>query len=184
MQLARRLDPRPRTLPAKALEAVRALQLEVRLSKREILADYLTLTPYGGPLEGVRAASLAYFGHEPTSLTDAEQALLIALPQAPEARRPDRRPAAALRARARVLDRLGRRAPDLARRRAGGGARAPAPAGALPRRGVERRGRAGPRRAGRASPPSPPPWTRRCRRGWRRWPPRPPPRRDRPSPAR
>ena len=118
MQLARRLDPRPRTLAAKALEAVRALQLEVRLSKREILADYLTLTPYGGPLEGVRAASLAYFGHEPSTLTDAEQALLIALPQAPEARRPDRRPAAALRARAAVLARLvaaGLLAPDVAR---------------------------------------------------------------------
>ena len=106
MQLARRLDPRPRTFAAKALEAVRALQLEVRFSKREILADYLTLTPYGGPLEGVRAASLAYFGHEPSALTDAEQALLIALPQAPEARRPDRRPQAALRARSAVLARL------------------------------------------------------------------------------
>ncbi len=106
MQLARRLDPRPRTLAAKAVEAVRALQLEAHLTKREIFADYLTLTPYGGPLEGVRAASLAYFGHEPATLTDAEQALLIALPQAPEARRPDRRPQAALRARARVLQRL------------------------------------------------------------------------------
>ncbi len=106
MQLARRLDPRPRTLGAKALEAVRALQLEARFSKREILADYLTLTPYGGALEGVRAASLAYFGHEPSSLTNGEQALLIALPQAPEARRPDRHPAAARRARAKVLDRL------------------------------------------------------------------------------
>ncbi|MBE7217786.1 MAG: transglycosylase domain-containing protein, partial [Caulobacteraceae bacterium] len=106
MQLARRLDPRPRTFAAKALEAVRAVQLEARFTKREILADYLTLTPYGGPLEGVRAASLAYFGHEPSTLTDAEQALLIALPQAPEARRPDRRPQAALRARAAVLARL------------------------------------------------------------------------------
>ena len=106
MQLARRLDPRPRTLAAKVVEALRALQLEAHLSKREILADYLTLTPYGGPIEGVRAASLAYFGHEPATLTDAEQALLIALPQAPEARRPDRRPQAALKARARVLQRL------------------------------------------------------------------------------
>src|ERR1700709_280416 len=56
---------------------------------------YLTLTPCGGNLEGVRAASLSYFGHEPSTLTDAEQAMLIALPQAPEARRPDRRPNAA-----------------------------------------------------------------------------------------
>jgi penicillin-binding protein 1C len=106
MQLARRLAPRPRTVGAKALEAVRALALEARLGKRRVLAAYLTLAPYGGSLEGVRAASLAYFGHEPSTLTDAEQALLIAIPQAPELRRPDLHPEAARRARARVLRRL------------------------------------------------------------------------------
>jgi penicillin-binding protein 1C len=106
MQTARLLSPHPRTLAGKLVEMVRAAQLEARLSKRQILALYLTLAPYGGNLEGVRAASLAYFGHEPDSLTDAEQALLIALPQSPEARRPDRRPAAARAARARVLTRL------------------------------------------------------------------------------
>jgi penicillin-binding protein 1C len=106
MQLARRLQPRPRTLAAKFIEAARALQLEARLGKGEVLADYLTLAPYGGNLEGVRAASLAYFGHEPDRLSDAEQALLIALPQAPEARRPDRHPRAALVARREVLARL------------------------------------------------------------------------------
>ncbi|WP_293677892.1 penicillin-binding protein 1C [uncultured Phenylobacterium sp.] len=106
MQTARLLEPRPRTLGSKAIEVLRALQLEARFSKREILALYLTLAPYGGNLEGVRAASLSYFGHEPESLTDAEQALLIALPQAPEARRPDRRAAAARTARRQVLARL------------------------------------------------------------------------------
>ncbi len=106
MQLARRLDPRPRTFGAKAIEAARAVGLEARLGKRGVLAAYLTLTPYGGSLEGVRAASLAYFGHEPSTLTDAEQALLIAIPQAPELRRPDRHPLAARRARAQVLHRL------------------------------------------------------------------------------
>ncbi|NEX94410.1 penicillin-binding protein 1C, partial [Caulobacter sp. 17J65-9] len=89
MQTARLLEPRPRTLASKVIEAIRAVQLETRLSKDEILALYLTLAPYGGNLEGVRAASLSYFGHEPESLTAGEQALLIALPQAPEARRPD-----------------------------------------------------------------------------------------------
>jgi penicillin-binding protein 1C len=96
MQTARLLEPRPRNLGSKLIEMVRAVQLEARLTKRETLALYLTLAPYGGNLEGVRAASLAYFGHEPTSLTDGEQALLIALPQSPEARRPTagpRRPA-------------------------------------------------------------------------------------------
>ncbi len=106
MQTARLLTPRPRTFGAKVVEALRALQLEARLSKDEILALYLTLAPYGGNLEGVRAASLSWFGHEPESLTLGEQAMLIALPQAPEARRPDRRPAAARAARKQVLDRM------------------------------------------------------------------------------
>ena len=108
MQTARLLEPRPRTFGSKLIEMLRAIQLEARLSKRQILAAYLTLAPYGGNLEGVRAASLAYFGHEPESLTPAEQALLIALPQSPEARRPDRHPEVAARARARVLQRLQR----------------------------------------------------------------------------
>lgn len=106
MQTARLLEPRPRTLGSKLIEMVRALQLEARFSKRRILALYLTLAPYGGNLEGVRAASLAYFGHEPDTLTDGEQALLIALPQSPEARRPDRRPAAAMTARRVMLAKL------------------------------------------------------------------------------
>ena len=106
MQTARLLEPRRRTLAAKLIEMLRAFQLEARLSKRQILATYLTLAPYGGNLEGVRAASLAYFGHEPETLTDGEQALLIALPQAPEARRPDRRHDAAIAARAVVLNKL------------------------------------------------------------------------------
>jgi len=104
MQLARLLEPRPRTIQSKLIEIVRALQIERRLSKREILSAYLTLAPYGGNLEGVRAASRAYFQRDPQWLDDAEMALLIALPQAPEARRPDRHPAAARAARDRVLD--------------------------------------------------------------------------------
>lgn len=106
MQTARLLEPRPRTVGAKLIEMVRAVQLESRLSKREILALYLTLAPYGGNLEGARAASLSYFGHEPSSLTDGEQAMLIALPQSPEARRPDRRPDSAKAARRGVLDKM------------------------------------------------------------------------------
>ena len=106
MQTARLLEPRPRNLGSKLIEMVRAVQIEARLSKREVLALYLTLAPYGGNLEGVRAASLSWFGHEPESLTLGEQALLIALPQAPEARRPDRRPEAARAARDLVLDRM------------------------------------------------------------------------------
>lgn len=106
MQTARLLEPRPRNIGSKLIEMVRAVQLESRLSKKEILALYLTLAPYGGNLEGARAASLSYFGHEPSSLTDGEQALLIALPQSPEARRPDRRPEGAKAARRSVLAKM------------------------------------------------------------------------------
>lgn len=106
MQLARLIEPRERTIGAKLVQMLRAVQLELRYSKREILEFYLTLAPYGGNLEGVRAASWAYFGREPDELTVEQIAMLIALPQSPEARRPDRRPDTAVRARGRVLDRL------------------------------------------------------------------------------
>ncbi len=106
MQTARLLEPRDRNFGSKLVEMLRATQLERRLSKREILELYLTLAPYGGNLEGVRAASLIYFGREPEHLTPAERAMLIALPQAPEARRPDRHQKAAAASRASVLDRL------------------------------------------------------------------------------
>jgi penicillin-binding protein 1C len=103
MQLARLMEPSARTIGAKLAEMGRALQIEARMSKDEILAAYLTFAPYGGNLEGVRAASLAYFGKEPRRLTDAEAALLVALPQAPETVRPDRFPQAARTARDKVL---------------------------------------------------------------------------------
>ena len=107
MQTVRLLEPRPRTIGAKLIEMARALQLEWHYDKTAILGMYLTLAPYGGNLEGVRAASLFYFGKEPGRLTDAEAALLVALPQSPEALRPDRRATAALAARGRVLARMG-----------------------------------------------------------------------------
>ncbi len=107
MQLARLLEPRTsRSMQAKFRQILRAFQLEWRLSKEEILRQYLTLAPYGGNLEGVRAASLSWFGREPRHLTLEQSALLVALPQAPEARRPDRAPKAALAARQRVLERI------------------------------------------------------------------------------
>jgi len=107
MQVARLLEPREqRSLSAKLRQMVRALELERTLGKNEILALYLTLAPYGGNLEGIRAASLAYLGKEPRKLSLAEAALLVALPQSPELRRPDRFPGAARAARDRVLDRI------------------------------------------------------------------------------
>ena len=70
-----------------------------------MLAIYLTLAPMGGNLEGVRAASFAYFGKEPRQLSAAEAALLVAIPQSPSRRRPDRSPAAAQAGRDGVLAR-------------------------------------------------------------------------------
>ena len=106
MQTARLLEPRPRVIAAKFIEMARAVQLEARTGKEGILGIYLTLAPYGGNLEGVRAASLAYFGKEPAHLTEAQAALLVALPQSPETLRPDRFPRAAKAARDKVLARM------------------------------------------------------------------------------
>jgi penicillin-binding protein 1C len=107
MQLARLMEPRrERSLYAKLRQIVRAVELERQLSKEEILDLYLALAPYGGNLEGIRAASIAYFGKEPKRLTLAESALLVALPQSPETRRLDRYPGAARAARDRVLERM------------------------------------------------------------------------------
>ncbi|WP_315703855.1 MULTISPECIES: penicillin-binding protein 1C [unclassified Bradyrhizobium] len=107
MQLARLLEPRQhRSLQFKLRQIVRALEIERQMSKDEILDLYLTLAPYGGNLEGIRAASIAYFGKEPKRLSLAEAALLVALPQSPETRRLDRYPDAARKGRDRVLDRM------------------------------------------------------------------------------
>ena len=103
MQVARLLAPRPRTLSAKLIEIARALQLETRYSKREILGMWLTLAPYGGNLEGVRAGALAWFGISPRELDDAQIALLVAIPRHPETLRPDRHPARAQAVRDRIL---------------------------------------------------------------------------------
>jgi len=107
MQVARLLEgDSTRSPEAKLRQMVHARELERSLTKDQIIDLYLTLAPFGGNIEGVRAATLAYFGKEPNRLTAAEAALLVALPQSPEARRPDRDVAAAKAARDRVLDRL------------------------------------------------------------------------------
>ena len=107
MQVARLLDGEStRSVTGKLRQMAMARALEKRFDKDQILTLYLTRAPYGGNIEGIRAASLAYFGKEPARLTPAEAALLVALPQAPESRRPDRDPKAARAARNRVLDRL------------------------------------------------------------------------------
>jgi penicillin-binding protein 1C len=102
MQVARLLTPHPHTAWGKVAEILRAVQLSAHFSKSQILAMYLTLAPYGGNIEGVQAASWLYFGHGAAHLSRPEIALLVALPRRPEALRPDRHPAAAIQAVARI----------------------------------------------------------------------------------
>ena len=106
MQVARILEPNRRSIPGKLVQAFHALQLEWHLSKRQILTLYLNHAPFGGPLEGVQAASYAYLGKSAKHLSHAEAALLAVLPQSPSALRPDRHPRAAQQARNKVLNRL------------------------------------------------------------------------------
>ena len=107
MQVARLIEPQAgKSVAAKFAQILRAVTIERRTDKTGILDLYLALAPYGGNIEGLRAASLAYFGREPKRLSVAEAALLVALPQAPETRRPDRYPVAARAARDAVLDRV------------------------------------------------------------------------------
>ena len=103
MQAARLLEPRPRTLRSKIVEAARAIQLEWRYGKAGVLGIWLTLAPYGGNLEGVQAGARAWFGRSAAALDPAQAALLVALPRRPEGLRPDRHADRAAAVRDRVL---------------------------------------------------------------------------------
>ncbi len=88
-----------RTLPSKLADMFRAVQLDLRLSKREILEEYLSRTPYGDNVEGVESAAWSYFGHGPQHLTPLEIATLLAVPQGPVHFAPSAANAQRLRAR-------------------------------------------------------------------------------------
>ena len=83
MQVARALEPRKRNIGSKMIEMFRAFQLEWKYSKDEILQMYLNLVPYGGNLEGVKAASLLYFSKNPDHLSLAEITALSIIPNRP-----------------------------------------------------------------------------------------------------
>ena len=88
MQLVRILKPKPRTLRSKIIEAMQAVQLEIRFSKAEILQYYLQFIPFGKNIEGVESAAYAFFGHNAGALSKAEIAYLISVPQKPGRRYP------------------------------------------------------------------------------------------------
>ena len=108
MQTVRLLNPAlaKRTIPTKLRQMVEALRLEAHWSKEEILEAYFSIAPYGGNIEGVIAASEAWLQKPPKELTMSEIALLVALPQSPETRRPDLHPKRAQRAKNYVLRRV------------------------------------------------------------------------------
>lgn len=83
MQVVRLLEPRRRTYFNKLIEMFRALQLEFHLSKKEILSLYINILPYGGNIEGVKAASFLYFGQEPQALSQAQVVTLAVIPNNP-----------------------------------------------------------------------------------------------------
>ena len=83
MQLARLIEPKKRTFANKFIEIFRAVQLEMRYSKDEILEMYLSLLPYGGNIEGVGSASLIYFGKPASALSLSESVILSVIPNRP-----------------------------------------------------------------------------------------------------
>lgn len=91
MQVVRLLQPRKRTYFNKFIEAFQALQLELHYAKDEILQFYLNLVPYGGNIEGIKAASLLYFGKPPQLLSLAEITSLTIVPNRPSSLRPGAR---------------------------------------------------------------------------------------------
>lgn len=103
MQIARMIEPKPRTIKSKIVEILRALQLEMRYSKDELLTFYFNLAPYGGNIEGIGAAAYFYFGKNPDELTPAQAALLTAIPNSPNSFRPRENMADCYDLRGRVL---------------------------------------------------------------------------------
>ena len=106
MQTAKLMYPdlRQRTITNKLKQMLFAIRLDAHWSKQQILEAYFTLAPFGGNIEGIEAATQAWFQKSPKELTYTEAALLVALPQSPERRRPDLFPEAAFKAKTKVLE--------------------------------------------------------------------------------
>lgn len=90
MQVARLLEPKKRTYLNKIVELFRAIQLEVKYSKKEILELYLSLLPFGGNIEGVKSASYIYFNRPPDKLSLAQSITLAVIPNDPNNLRLDK----------------------------------------------------------------------------------------------
>jgi penicillin-binding protein 1C len=106
MQVARLLQPKKRTYSNKLVEMYRATQLEMKFSKDEIFLMYLNLVPYGGNIEGVKAASMLYFGRMPGKLSLAQITTLAVIPNRPVSLKLGKRNEAIVEARNKWLKRM------------------------------------------------------------------------------
>lgn len=107
MQVARMLQPKQRTYLNKVAEMFRALQLEWKYSKDEILQLYFNLVPYGSNIEGVKSASILYFKKNPDHLSLAEVTALSIIPNRPSSLRMGFRNDLIVRERNKWLNRFG-----------------------------------------------------------------------------
>jgi penicillin-binding protein 1C len=105
-QLARNVEPRPRTALGKLSEIVTALRIERELDKQTILSEYLTRIEFGPNLRGVEAASQRYFDKPARALDLSEAATLAAIPRGPGLYDPERGLTRVERRRVRILKRL------------------------------------------------------------------------------
>ncbi|MEO0947532.1 MAG: penicillin-binding protein 1C [Cyanobacteria bacterium J06641_5] len=83
MQLARLIEPAPRTLRAKGREVWLSWRLAAGSSKDEILEAYINRLPMGSNIYGAEAAARVYFGMPAADLDVARASLLAALPNDP-----------------------------------------------------------------------------------------------------
>lgn len=105
-QLARTVQPRPRTLAGKWSEILSALAIERALSKERILEEYLSRVAFGPNLRGIEAASRRYFDKPARQLSLAEAAALVSIPRGPTLYDPERGVDRMRRRRDRVLSRM------------------------------------------------------------------------------
>jgi penicillin-binding protein 1C len=106
MLVGKLTEPRPRTLWTKIVESRHAWYLEKRLSKDELLEQYLNRAPFGANIAGIEAAARGYFAKSAADLTLSEAALLIGLPQSPSRLRPDLHPDRACKRRNYILEKM------------------------------------------------------------------------------
>ena len=109
MQVARMLEPKNRTYFNKLIQIFRAVQIELRYSKKEILEMYVSMVPLGSNIEGLKTASMIYYLSPLERLNVAQLLDLIVIPNDPNDLQPDRNPGRLYAARMREARKLAAR---------------------------------------------------------------------------